>query len=71
MQVHDLHIWAMSTTEVALTAHLVRPCGGGEDAVIATATHELRTRFGISHATLQLERGLAAHPCDLAAPGSV
>ena len=71
VQVHDLHIWAMSTTEVALTAHLVRPCGGGEDAVIATACQELRARFGISHATLQLERGLAAHPCDLAAPGSV
>ena len=71
VEVHDLHIWGMSTTDVALTAHLVRPCGGGEDAVIAAACGQLRARFGIAHATLQLERGLAVHPCELAAPGSV
>ena len=71
VEVHDLHIWGMSTTDVALTAHLVRPCGGGEDAVIAAACGQLRARFGIAHSTLQLERGLAVHPCELAAPGSV
>jgi cobalt-zinc-cadmium efflux system protein len=71
MEVHDLHIWAMSTTDVALTVHLVRPCAGGEDAVLAVATERLRTRFGISHATIQLEQGLAVHPCEQAAPGSV
>ena len=71
VEVHDLHIWGMSTTDVALTAHLVRPCAGGEDAVIAAACGLLRDRFGIAHATLQLERGLAMHPCELAAPGSV
>ena len=71
VEVHDLHIWGMSTTDVALTAHLVRPCAGGEDAVIAAACGQLRDRFGIAHATLQLERGLAMHPCELAAPGSV
>jgi cobalt-zinc-cadmium efflux system protein len=71
VEVHDLHIWGMSTTDVALTAHLVRPCAGGEDAVITAACAQLRARFGIAHATLQLERGLAAHPCELAAPGSV
>ena len=71
VEVHDLHIWGMSTTDVALTAHLVRPCGGGEDAVIAAACAQLRSRFGIAHATLQLERGLAIHPCELAAPGSL
>ena len=71
MEVHDLHIWGMSTTDVALTAHLVRPCGGNEDAVLAEATHQLRARFGIAHATIQLERGLAIHPCELAAPDRV
>jgi cobalt-zinc-cadmium efflux system protein len=71
VEVHDLHIWGMSTTDVALTAHLVRPCGGGEDAVLAAATEQLRARFGIAHATIQLERGLAIHPCELAAPGRV
>jgi len=71
MEVHDLHIWGMSTTDVALTAHLVRPCGGNEDAVLAEATRELSARFGIAHATIQLERGLAIHPCELAAPDKV
>jgi cobalt-zinc-cadmium efflux system protein len=71
VEVHDLHIWGMSTTDVALTAHLVRPCGGGEDAVLAAATHALRSRFGIAHATIQLERGLAVHPCELADPDRV
>jgi cobalt-zinc-cadmium efflux system protein len=71
VEVHDLHIWAMSTTDVALTVHLVRPCAGGEDGVLAAATEQLRARFGISHATIQLEQGLAVHPCEQAAPGSV
>jgi cobalt-zinc-cadmium efflux system protein len=71
VEVHDLHIWGMSTTDVALTAHLVRPCGGGEDAVLADATRKLRAHFGIAHATIQLERGLAVHPCELAAPDRV
>jgi cobalt-zinc-cadmium efflux system protein len=71
MEVHDLHIWGMSTTDVALTAHLVRPCPGGEDALLAAATEQLRARFGISHATIQLEQGLAVHPCELALPGRV
>lgn len=71
VEVHDLHIWAMSTTDVALTAHLVRPCPGGEDAVLAAATKQLHARFGISHATIQLEQGLAIHPCELAEPGRV
>ncbi|HEX6600907.1 MAG TPA: cation diffusion facilitator family transporter [Gemmatimonadaceae bacterium] len=71
MEVHDLHIWGMSTTDVALTAHLVRPCGGNEDALLAEATRVLRARFGIAHATIQFERGLAIHPCELAAPDRV
>jgi len=71
VEVHDLHIWGMSTTDVALTAHLIRPCHGGEDALLASATRLLRDRFGIAHATLQVEQGLAIHPCDLADPGRV
>ena len=66
--VHDLHIWGMSTTDVALTAHLVRPALEGEeddDAFLLRASRELRTRFGIAHPTLQIERGRGPHSCDL------
>lgn len=52
---HDLHIWGMSTTEAALTAHLVRPEGGASDAFLAQAANELEHRFGIGHTTLQIE----------------
>ncbi len=69
--VHDLHIWAMSTTDVALTAHLQRPCGCGEDALLVNATKHLAEHFGIGHVTLQLERGHVEYPCDLAKPGAV
>ncbi len=53
--VHHLHIWPMSTTEIALTAHLVRPNAGLDDAFLAYATRALRERFGIVHVTLQVE----------------
>ena len=65
-EVHDLHIWAMSTTETALTAHLVRPEGAPDDAFFVAAARELRARFRIGHPTLQIEQGDADHPCDLA-----
>ena len=65
-EVHDLHIWGMSTTETALTAHLVRPEAGVDDALLHRACGELRTRFAVHHATLQIETGAEAHPCDLA-----
>lgn len=55
--VHDVHIWAMSTTETALTAHLVKQDARNDDAVIAEATGVLHDRFGIQHTTLQWERG--------------
>ena len=55
--VHDLHIWPMSTTETALTAHLVAPDGGIDDRQLADIARQLRERFTIGHATIQLERG--------------
>lgn len=54
-EVHDLHVWAMSASEAALTAHLVRPDGGG-DAFLASVSAGLRDKFGIAHATVQIER---------------
>ena len=52
--VHDLHVWAMGANEAALTAHLVRPEGGG-DAFLAQATKAIAERFAITHVTLQVE----------------
>ncbi|HEY5290385.1 MAG TPA: cation diffusion facilitator family transporter [Caulobacteraceae bacterium] len=65
-EVHDLHIWGMSTTETALTAHLVRPGAAVDDALIHRACHELKARFKVHHATLQIEDGALDHPCHLA-----
>lgn len=70
-EVHDLHIWAMSTTETALTAHLVRAVPHCDDALLAQASHELHDRFGIEHITLQFESGNAAHPCAQAGEDAV
>jgi cobalt-zinc-cadmium efflux system protein len=62
--VHDLHIWALSTTSVALTAHLVVPERGAEDALLTSLTPDLKRRFQIQHATLQIERDRCAHGCE-------
>ncbi len=53
--VHDLHIWGMSTTDVALTAHLVMPAGHPGDTFLREMAEELQAHFGISHPTLQIE----------------
>ncbi len=62
-EVHDLHIWAMSTNETALTAHLVRP-GGHDDAFLHHVCEGLSHRFNIHHATLQVE--ISSDACKLA-----
>ena len=55
--VHDLHVWAMSTTETALTCHFVMPHGVPGDEFIDRVCDELQRRFGIAHATVQIEKG--------------
>jgi len=64
VEVHDLHIWGLSTTETALTAHLV--CDdGGETALLQEVSAQLQSRFGIGHPTLQIETGELATVCRL------
>ena len=70
-EVHDLHIWGMSTTEIALTAHLVMPNGPADDELLARMNHDLLEFFGIHHSTIQVERGHTAHPCKRAEEGAV
>jgi cobalt-zinc-cadmium efflux system protein len=69
-EVHDLHVWAMSTTEAALTAHLVMPRSACDASFLAGACEELGRRFGIDHATLQVDPDDAPGPCRLAAHSS-
>lgn len=64
LTVHDLHVWSLSTTRVALTAHLVMATVGNHDRFIAEVTHALDERFGIAHATLQIETGACEDRCD-------
>jgi cobalt-zinc-cadmium efflux system protein len=67
--VHDLHVWPMSTTETALTAHLVRDVPDCDSSLLARASVDLHERFQIHHATLQFET--PDHDCSLASEESV
>jgi cobalt-zinc-cadmium efflux system protein len=62
---HDLHIWGMSTTETALTCHLVMPGGHPGDEALAHIADDLEHRFGVHHATLQIELGDSGEVCAL------
>jgi cobalt-zinc-cadmium efflux system protein len=63
VEVHDLHIWAMSTTETALTAHLVMLTGNPGDAFLCRISMELHENFGIEHTTIQVEMGNFLRHC--------
>ncbi|MDO9116138.1 MAG: cation diffusion facilitator family transporter [Polaromonas sp.] len=62
-RVHDLHIWAMGTSQIALTAHLVMPQGHADDAFLKHATDQLHDRFDITHVTLQVMQQAFTAPC--------
>ncbi|MES2758334.1 MAG: cation diffusion facilitator family transporter [Pseudomonadota bacterium] len=64
-ETHDLHIWAMSTTETALTAHLVMPAGYPGDQHIDDIVAAIKETFKIHHCTLQIEQGTTTHGCSL------
>ena len=69
--VHDLHIWAISTTETALTAHLVKPDPAKDDEVISIARKGLLENFGIHHVTLQFERNEDFDQCGTACDAKI
>lgn len=63
--IHDMHIWGMSTTESALTVHVVVPQGYPGDVFVDAVTQTLRERFSVQHATIQVELGTTVHTCSL------
>jgi len=65
-EVHDLHIWAISTTKTALTVHLVKPAAAVDDDWLHQIAHELQDRFRIAHSTIQVETGQGQQGCHLA-----
>ena len=67
-EVHDLHIWAVSTTETALTAHLVMPAGSPGDGELDAIRARLKSDFSIGHSTLQVELDACAPACSLHEP---
>ena len=62
-EVHDLHVWNASTSEISLTVHLVVPDRDGHEQALAAASDDLRARFGIAHTTIQLESESACRCC--------
>jgi len=69
-EIHDLHVWPMSTTETALTVHLLIPGGYPGDAYTARVAAALKEKFGVDHATIQIETDPAT-PCDLESDATV
>ena len=67
-RVHDLHIWAMGTSQIAMTAHLVMPEGHPDNAFLQHATQQLHDRFEIEHVTIQVVRVPFTEPCAILAP---
>ena len=65
-EVHDLHIWGMSSSQNALTAHLVFPGGHPGDEVLQNTSHDAEKKFGIHHVTIQIELGDSTAGCALA-----
>ena len=63
--IHDLHVWGMSTTESALTVHLVMPAGYPGDEFMDGVERSLREKHGIGHCVLQMEQGTTEHVCGL------
>ena len=70
-EIHDLHIWGMSTTQVALTAHIVRDKFQLDDNFLHKLNTDLQKKFGIIHSTIQIEAGSHSHTCEQAQPGSI
>ncbi|HEY3599733.1 MAG TPA: cation transporter, partial [Paraburkholderia sp.] len=68
IDVHDLHVWALSTTGNALSAHLVMPAGHPGDQAVDTIVAVLREEFQMLHATLQVDLGTTDHRCTLDRP---
>lgn len=64
-EIHDLHIWGLSTTESALTVHLVMPNGHPGDIFMDEIVQTLEERFFVHHSTLQIEQGTTNHSCSL------
>lgn len=63
-RVHDLHVWAMGTSQIAMTAHLVMPAGQADDAFYHEATQQMHDKFEIGHVTLQVVREPFTKPCE-------
>lgn len=68
-EVHDLHVWGMSTTEAALTVHIIRSEIEDNDELLQRLTKELHDKFGIEHATIQIEKG--TFNCSLQPEGTI
>jgi cobalt-zinc-cadmium efflux system protein len=67
-RVHDLHVWAMGTSQIAMTAHLVMPQGHADDTFLKNATDQLHDRFEIEHVTIQVVRVPFTPPCAALVP---